>query len=123
MAVIRFFRTFRDGKPMTIALTEESAWSSLASYWRFKEEERACWSVQAQESDIPRVPGVLRIGGDDGEPMAHVHWVCPKCKREHCTDVALADLGPGLWYCEIGGTEDVFLVDWGSRTDSLACDP
>jgi hypothetical protein len=49
MAMTRFYRTIKDGKPMTIALSEEEAWRSINMYWAYDEKERDRWSVQEEE--------------------------------------------------------------------------
>lgn len=58
MAIIRFFRTIKDGKPMTIALSEEAAWRSLDTYWAYDETERDRWSVRQEEREVPAVEGI-----------------------------------------------------------------
>ena len=112
MAMTRFFRTIKDGKPMTIALSKEEAWRSLNTYWAYDEKERDRWSVQEEEREVPAVDGILHYWGDDGVSLPHVHWICPKCGEEHHTDLEPDEANPAIWFCEMGGPADVFLVRW-----------
>jgi hypothetical protein len=42
----------------------------------------------------------------------HVHWLCPLCGRQHISDLNSNDISPMLWFCEIGGDNDLCLVHW-----------
>jgi hypothetical protein len=118
MTMTRFFRTLRDGTPMTIALSEDAAWRSLKTCWAYKVEEHARWSVQEEQREVQFVDGVLHYWGGDGSSLPHVHWNCPKCGEEHHTDLEPSESNPALWFCEMGSPEDIFLVGWRAANSS-----
>lgn len=47
--------------------------------------------------------------------VPHIIWDCPICGTEHSTDVEPSEEGPGLWFCERGGNDDIVLVEWSAR--------
>ena len=73
--------------------------------------ERGRWSVEAVEREVPSVVGVWHYRGGDGVSLPHVHWTCPKCGEEHQTDLKTLESNPALWFCQMGGQEDLFLVN------------
>lgn len=104
LRIVEVFRAFERGQLRQIGLSAEQVRRLLP------EAAGPGWVIESAQMKVGEAEGIVV---DWGSGREHVHWQCPLCGREHVSDFdPHADTNPVLWFCEIGGPDEICLVNW-----------
>jgi hypothetical protein len=72
--------------------------------------------IDEVERPVPAVDGrIEQWEGDDGLLYPHLHFICPRCGREHNVDLYPDDLNPRFATCDSCGWDSVVWIHWSKQ--------